>query len=315
MVCHAGDGDALTEASTLVGREFELERLDAFLDGVASGTPGALLIQGEPGLGKTALWREGIRAARERGCTTLVAQPAEAEVALSFAALLDLLEPALDDVLPALPEPQRRALEIAFLLRPADEGADRRALATGVLNALRALAGAGPVLVAVDDAQWLDASSRAALTFAARRLAAEPVGFLLTRRLEGDADPLELETALAGRIEHLTPAPLSLGALGRLLHVHTGRTFSRPLVRRLLEVSAGNPFFALELARGLEQSDAAPAAAREFPLPASLREIVHDRLAALPAAEYKLLGGSRPSDIPRWSCSHLLRAAPSPRPR
>lgn len=118
----------------LVGRELELARVDAFLDDVVSGARRALLIEGEAGAGKTALWSAGLSSARARGYRTLVAQPAEIETALSFAGLVDLLDPVLEATLPCLPEPQRRALEIALLLRSASEAPDRRALATAVLN-------------------------------------------------------------------------------------------------------------------------------------------------------------------------------------
>src|SRR5206468_710903 len=205
----------------------------------------ALLIEGEPGAGKTALWQHAVSSARARGIRTLIARPVEVETALSFAALVDLLDPALPQVLPRLPMPQRRALEIALLLLPADAPPDPRALATALLNALRALAEESPVVIAIDDAQWLDASSQAVLAFAARRLTHERVSFLLTRRSDGIGAALDLEASLDPRLEHLVPSPLSLGALNRLLQLHFGRLFSRPLVRRLREVSAGNPFFTL----------------------------------------------------------------------
>jgi DNA-binding CsgD family transcriptional regulator len=291
VVCTACDGNALTAGSALVGRELELARVDLFLEGVASRSPHALLIEGEPGAGKTALWREGLSSARARGYRTLVARPVEIEAALSFAGLVDLFEPVLEDTLPRLPEPQRRALEIALLLRPADAVPDRRALATGVLNALRALATASAVIVAVDDVQWLDSSSGGVLAFAARRLGTESVSFLLSRRVDGEVVSSELETALADRIEHLCPSPLSVGALHRLLQTSFGRPFSRPVVRRLREISEGNPFFTLELARGLDGLGAVAGAAHQLHFPATLREVVHERLESLPPGERELLLG------------------------
>jgi DNA-binding CsgD family transcriptional regulator len=277
------------EGFALVGRELELARVEAFLDDAVSGVPRALLIEGEAGAGKTALWREGLSSARARGYRTLVGQPAEIETALSFAGLVDLLEPVLEETLPCLPEPQRRALETALLLRSASEAPDRRALATAVLNTLRALAATSPVVIAVDDVQWLDSSSGGVLAFAARRLTLEPVGFMLSRRVDGEVTSLELEAALAGRIERLSPAPLSLGALHRLLQIHFGRAFSRPVVRQLRDVSAGNPFFTLELARALGQVETDARALRALPLPRTLRELVRDRLASLPASERRVL--------------------------
>jgi DNA-binding CsgD family transcriptional regulator len=277
------------DGSALVGREVELARVDAFLHDTGSGAPRALLIEGEAGAGKTALWSAGLTSARARGYRTLVAQPAEIETALSFAGLADVLEPVLEETLPHLPEPQRRALEIALLLRSESETPDRRALATAVLNALRALAAASPVIVAIDDVQWLDTSSGSVLAFAARRLGVVPVTFMLSRRVDDDVVAPALEAALADRLERLRPAPLTLGALHRLLQMHFGRAFSRPIVRQLREVSGGNPFFTLELARALVQAETDAAPLRGLPLPRTLRELVHDRLASLPASERRML--------------------------
>jgi DNA-binding CsgD family transcriptional regulator len=306
VVCSSSGGSELTEAVALVGREFELARVDAFLAEVSSESSRGLLIQGEPGTGKTALWLQGLSDARSRGFRTLVARPVEVETALSFSVLVDLFEPVLEKALPRLPEPQRQALEIALLLRPADAALDGRALATAVLNALRVLSQASPLIVAVDDVQWLDSSSHAVLAFAARRLSVEHVGFMLTRRTNEDGAILELETALGGRLERLSPAPLSMGSLNRLLQMHFGRTFSRPLVRRLREVSGGNPYFTLELAQALEQHGATRDSIRELPLTATLREVVHDRLASLPVAERRLLMGVAALSHPSFA---LLAAA------
>jgi predicted ATPase len=303
VVCTYRDGNVLREPSALVGRESELARVDAFLDGVASGSAHSLLIEGEAGAGKTALWNDALSTARTRGYRTLVARPVEIEAALSFAGLVDLLEPVLEETLRSLPEPQRRALETALLLRPADGAPDRRALATGFLNVLRALAARAPVVVAVDDIQWLDSASSAVLAFAGRRLEAERVAFLLSRRLEGESRPLELPAALAGRLERLCPAPLSLGALHRLLQTRFARAFSRPVVRRLREVSGGNPYFTLELAHALDGSAPVSGAARALPLPSTLREVVHHRIASLPASERPCCWAWRRSRSPHSTCS------------
>ncbi|MFL5954356.1 MAG: AAA family ATPase [Gaiellaceae bacterium] len=296
----------MTESVALVGREVELALVDTFLNTVPSRTPRSLLIEGEPGMGKTALWLQGLDSARARGFRTLVARPVEIETALSFTALADLFEAALDDALPHLPEPQHRALEIALLRRPADGPPDGRALGTAVLNALRALSKSSPLIVAVDDAQWLDSSSHGVLAFAARRLAGGRVGFMLTRRTNGDGSPLALESAVGERLERFSPAPLGVGSLNRLLQQRFGHTFSRPMVRRLCEVSAGNPFFTLELAQALEQQGAMRDSIRELPLPSTLREVVHDRLVSLPVAERRLLAGVAALSHPTFD---LLAAA------
>src|SRR3954454_23563974 len=111
-----------------------------------------LAIVGEPGIGKTALWRHAVSLARERGFTVLTTEPSEPEAQLPFAALGDLLGPLVDAVLPTLAPPRRAALEAALAL--ADAAPSRQAIALACLDAL-ALAGR-PMLVAIDDAHWLD---------------------------------------------------------------------------------------------------------------------------------------------------------------
>jgi predicted ATPase len=98
----------------LLGREAELAAIDALLDSAGSGFA-ALVLEGEPGIGKTTVWREGVRRAEGRGFRVLSCRPAEAEAMLSFSALADILGPVADAALPALPGPQRQALEVALL--------------------------------------------------------------------------------------------------------------------------------------------------------------------------------------------------------
>lgn len=269
-------------ASEVIGREQELGELRAALAAVDE-LPATFLVEGEPGIGKTILWRAGLEQASRNGYRVLGATPSTAETRLSFAALGDLLEPALADTLSELPAPQRRALEVALLLEDS-EGLppDHRAVSLAFLGALRALADAAPVLVAVDDAQWLDGPSALVLEFALRRLREDRVLFLLTRRAEGDPAPLALVRALPeDRLRRLTLGPLSLGALHRLVRERLGLVLARPMLRRLREISGGNPFYALELARAVERGSIRLAAGE--PLPASLGALVHERLEGLPA--------------------------------
>src|SRR5439155_24601533 len=146
-------------AFEIVGREAELASVRASLDGVAD-RPSALVLEGEAGIGKSTLWLAGVEHARTRGWRVLVSRPAEAERALAHAGLGDLLEDALDESLSALPTPRRRALEIA-LLRAETSGdpVDERALALAVRDVLELLSEREPVVIAVDDVQWLDPSS------------------------------------------------------------------------------------------------------------------------------------------------------------
>ena len=241
----------------------------------------ALLIEGEAGIGKTTLVRARIEVARAAGIEVLAARPTQAEAALSFVALGDVLEGVLDEVLDELPQPQRQALEAALLL--GDPGAadavstDPRAVAVAVLGALRTLARSRRVLVAVDDVQWLDAPSATALGFAGRRLPAEGVRFLLARR-RGHEDLVtgELET-----VESLTVGPLSAGALHRLVRTRLDVVLARPELRRLQDLSGGNPFYALELARAYRAGTIE--LRREDRLPPTLEALVGHRIAALPS--------------------------------
>jgi hypothetical protein len=118
----------------IVSREDELASIHAFIGG-AEGEPGALVLEGEAGIGKSTLWLAGVEHARARGVHVLVSRPAEAERGLAHVGLGDLFEDVLDEVLPALSAPRRRALEIALLLEEATADAvDPRAL--GILQPL-----------------------------------------------------------------------------------------------------------------------------------------------------------------------------------
>ena len=261
------------KAADLVGREHELAAIAEFLEADAAAC--AVVIEGEPGIGKTTVWEAAVTAAAERGFQPLRARPGGSEAKLAFSGLADLLGEALPGVLSELPRPQRRALEIALLLEDGGgKRADRRAVAAGLLSALRTLSTASPLLVAIDDAQWLDRSSTAALEYAARRLHEKPVALLITRRL--NAEP-GLERALAPeRVLRVSVGSLDFVALNTLLHARLGIVLSRPLLRRIHELSAGNPFFALELAREPERVDPGRG------LPPTLDVLVHGRVSALP---------------------------------
>jgi DNA-binding CsgD family transcriptional regulator len=269
--------------SEVVGRDEELATVRGFLADI-EGLPSALFVEGEAGIGKTTLWRAGAAAAEELGYVVLSTRPAEAESRISYAALGDLLGSVIERAVVELPSPQRRALEIALLLRDAgDRVPDQGAIAFAVLGAFRAIADT-PVLVAVDDVQWLDGPSAFALRFAARRLRKERVGFLLSVRSGGGGGPVarELRGFLSEeRTCRVHVGPLSLGALHHLLQTRLSVVLSRPTLWRVQEMSGGNPFFALELARALHQQSAPVPAGEPLPVPGELRELLRLRLAGL----------------------------------
>jgi DNA-binding CsgD family transcriptional regulator len=265
----------------IVGREAELAALDDFIDAMDGGAV-ALVLEGEAGVGKSTLWEAGVKYARARGLSVLSSRPAEAERDLGNVGLGDLLEEVVDDVLPALLPPRRRALQVALLREDASgDPVDRRTLAVAVHDALQLLSERGSTLIAVDDVQWLDPSSSRALGFALRRLDANPLILLLARRLVDGAHESELERALnADRVRRLTVGPLSAGAVHRFLHDRLRKSFPRQTLLRVHERSGGNPFFALELARVLP-ADVDPL--QPLPVPETLEEMVGARILALSA--------------------------------
>src|SRR5215210_291812 len=145
-------GGAVVNA--IVGREAELVAVERFLDGVPTG-PNALVIEGEAGIGKTTVWLAAVQAAEARGLRVLTARPAESEAKLSYAALADLVGAAFDETRAMLPPVQERALGAALLRAEADEATLARTTGTAVVTVLAALAAQEPVLVAIDDVQWL----------------------------------------------------------------------------------------------------------------------------------------------------------------
>ena len=272
--------------SAVVGRDAERAVLRSFL--AARTGPAALVLDGEAGIGKSTLWEEALQDAARSGCRVLRCRPAPAESQLAFAALADLLGGRrLADVVHTLAPPQRRALEAALLREESDAAAqDVRAIAGGLLAVLRHLAAAQPVVLAIDDVQWLDAPSRAVLEFAARRASDDQVAVLVARRSPGGEElPLGLTTAFgADRTTRLTLAPMSHGELHQLLESRLELSVSRPVLRRLRELSGGNPFYALQLALALDRGGDV-----EGELPATLGGVVLARLAALPEPVLELL--------------------------
>lgn len=275
----------------IVGRSVELAAIDRALDRLAD-EPVALVLEGRPGIGKTTVWREARARAAARSYTVLSCHPVEAETKLAFASLADLLEPVAESVLPALPAPQRLALEVA-LMRASPPGTppSARAVATALLTALRRLASAAPVVVAIDDEQWLDRASADALAFALRRLGRERVGVVASVRVDlaPAADRLALDRALDGAVERLRLAPLALGALHHVVHQHLDHVFPRPTLRRIADAAEGNPFFAIELARALIDAGAPAGPGEPLPVPETLTSLLVRRLERLPAPTRDLL--------------------------
>ena len=262
----------------LIGREAELERIQRFLAGNESG-PSALLLEGEPGIGKTSLWREGVRLARGTGHRVLESRPAEPEASLSFAALGDLVDEVLDELGDDLPGRQRGALEAALLRGdPEDVHPDLRAVSVAVLSLLRSLAKAGRVVVAIDDLQWMDPPSARAIGFAARRLDLEPVVFLASSLPPADDHPFDLPE---DRLERVRLRPLPSDGLASMFRARLRVDLPASTVRQVEELSGGNPFFALEVARAFVRGEPA-VTGQALPIPKNLREdLLRHRYAAM----------------------------------
>jgi DNA-binding CsgD family transcriptional regulator len=264
-------------SAPVVGRQRELAAIERLIEGLSSG-PRALVLEGAPGIGKTTVWQRALAAP---GVPVLSCRPVEAEAKLAFASLSDLLAPVADA---ELPEPQRHALDVA-LLRESPRGAppDRRAVGTAVATLL---AQAAPLILAMDDVQWLDRASAAALAFALRRVGDRPVGVVAAVRVEAEppADPLALDHAF--EVERLRLGPLDAAELHDVIRGRLDLALSRPALQRIARASEGNPLYALELARA-GAGPGEPMAVRD-----SLAALLTRRLAGLPARSREALLGA-----------------------
>src|SRR5437588_423685 len=162
-----------------------------------------------------------------------------------FAALGDLFSELPADVVAALPAPQQQALSAALFEGDAEPGSGPQALPRAVLGVLRGLAAGGPLLVAIDDEQWLDRPSARVLAFALCRLRSERVGVLLSRRPDGESALWpQLAHAFGGAgVAALVLEPLEAAALQRLVAARCRRPIARAQLRRICEVSGGNPLY------------------------------------------------------------------------
>ncbi len=268
----------------LIGRHVEWGQSERFLELLEDG-PATLIIEGEPGIGKTTLW-EAIVSSAGPVRRTLVSRPAEAEADLAFAALTDLLRPVADELAPLLPAPQRLAIDVALLrAQPSSGAVDHRALGMALLTCLDLLAAHQPTIVAIDDYQWVDPASARALGFAVRRVRHQRVGVLVASRPEtsrGGSSRFPHPVMDRDRQQEITLGPMSLAALHQLIEKTTGHALTRPTLIRLEQASLGNPLLALEILRSLEREDR-PLTIREIvPAPADITRLVGERIATLP---------------------------------
>jgi DNA-binding CsgD family transcriptional regulator len=270
----------------VVSRPLEIRAVSEFLQSAAR-QPSALVIEGEPGIGKTTLWLSAVEQARDSGYRVFCARVGQAESVLAYAAVADLLRDVDTSVLADLPDVQRLAVD-RVLLRASSEvhATDQRVVAAAFAAVFDLLAADSPVVLAIDDVQWLDRSSQDVISFAARRLK-RPVGLLLTERSDADGGNTVswLQLSRPDGIERLRVGPLSLGGLHVLISGRLGHSFPRPTMVRIAEISGGNPFFALELARAVDVGSSHP----QTGLPGSLSELMRLRIGRLDREARKLL--------------------------
>jgi DNA-binding CsgD family transcriptional regulator len=267
----------------ILGRDAELAEIRAFLAGLRTSAA-ALVLAGPPGSGKTTLLRATAELASEQGYPVLLTTPARSEVRLAFAGLADLLDGQPSAVIEELPPPQARALRVALLAEePPAHPPSQRLIAAAFRSAIQALAARAPVLMVIDDVQWLDQPSETAVGFAVRRLQGEAVGLVCAQRTGRPGAELPLELAHARIMTRLLPmGPLSIGALHRMLRTRLGSSLSQPMLRRIEAGSACNPFIALELGLALARRGITSAANAVLPVPDTLTGLVDEHLGDLP---------------------------------
>jgi DNA-binding CsgD family transcriptional regulator len=264
----------------LRGRDSECAQLDRLLGTVQAGQSAALVIRGEPGIGKTALLEYA--AERAEGCRVLRAVGVESEMELPFAGLQLLCSPLLDG-LERLSPPQRQALETAVGLS-AGAAPDRFLVGLAVLSLLSDAAEQRPLVCLVDDAQWLDQSSAQVLAFVARRLEAESVVLLFAER-----EPREREELT--RLPELPVHGISDAGARELLASVVSGPLDERVAERIIAETCGNPLALLELPQGLSPAELAGGfgLGEALPLPGRIEQRFRQRVERLPADSQRLL--------------------------
>ena len=265
----------------LVDRCVEKKALDALLDSVRAGMSGALVLRGEPGIGKSALLDYAVERAADLQIVRTVA--VESEKTLGFAAVHQLLVPLLP-VMDRLPEPQRQALGVAFgLVR--GPPANPFLVGLAVLTLLSDAAEVRPVLWVMDDAQWLDEESADALSFVARRLLADRVGMLFAVRETTEPD-FRLHA-----LPDLRLAGLPASDAYKLLQVSISRPIDAAVAECIVAATGGNPLAVVEAARELtpEQLDGRAPLAEPLAVGHRLDDLFVRRVRELPPDTQALL--------------------------
>jgi DNA-binding CsgD family transcriptional regulator len=268
----------------VLGRNGELATIERFV--APGGAARLLVLSGEAGIGKTTLFDQGIASATAGSDRVVLATRASLpERELAHVSLTDLLRDVDDEVIAQLPVPQRDALDSALLRRAVADAADQRTVSTALVTLLRLLGADGPVLIAIDDAQWVDPASAAALDFALRRVAGLDVATVVTIRTTEDGSVPEFLPGLrqVADVMDLPIGPVSLAVLHHLIVDRCGVALTRARLARLEADSRGNPLLAVELATALGRLERWPLPGEPLPLPADVGRLLGDRLSRLSA--------------------------------
>ncbi|GAA3057965.1 LuxR family transcriptional regulator [Pseudonocardia yunnanensis] len=284
-------------------RHAECEVLDRLLMAVRAGQSRALVVRGEPGVGKTALLE--YVAAQASDCRVERAAGVQSEMEVAFAGLHQLCAPMLGR-LGRLPDPQRDALGITFGL-VAGRAPDRLLVGLAVLGLLAEVAREQPLVCVVDDAQWLDRASAQVFAFVARRLVAESVALVIGSRGEPEDEP-------SSGLPELVVAGLPDVDARELLRSALPGLVDERVRDRIIAETRGNPLALLELPRGLTLAELTCGFGSAAPLPRRIEESFHRQLAPLPADTRMLLlvAAAEPLDDPLlvWRATELLGIQP-----
>jgi DNA-binding CsgD family transcriptional regulator len=264
----------------LIGRSTERLAILAAL-GVDGARSAAVILTGEAGIGKTAIWESIVADRRSAGEHVLISRATVAEARLPWVGLADLLRSIPLTVQACLPDVQQRALQTVSLQHGGADALDERTVGTAFLSALQMMTESAPVLLAIDDLPYLDVASAFVVTFALRRLEGPHPARLLATVRGHDLQLPVVRGLPADQSTAIAVGPLTLGALFALLQSRRGIRLARPLLLRVYETTRGNPLYALELARALDSLEISPKAGSPLPVPVGLDALVDARVRDL----------------------------------